>query len=85
MFFSPSPEILNMSIPSKISHFCIRPEKFEQLHDVTDVSSVRQEKKKEKTFLSRVKKNIGSSSSMKNTADDYTVQQLSAALVHSLH
>lgn len=42
-------------------------------------------KKKKKTFLSRVKKNIDSSSSMKNTAEDYTVQQLSAAVVHSLH
>lgn len=84
MFFSPSSEILNTRNPSKISHFCIRPEKFEQLHDVTDVSSVGQEKKK-KTFLSRVKKNIDSSSSMKNTAEDYTVQQLSAAVVHSLH
>lgn len=45
MFFSPSSEILNTRNPSKISNFCIRPEKFEQLHDVTDVSSVGQEKK----------------------------------------
>ena len=75
MSFSPSLEILNARIPSKMFHFCRRPEKFEPLHDITD----------RKKFLSRVRKNIGSSSSMKNTAEDYTLQQLSAAVVYSLH